>query len=90
MSIVVKGVLEEVVQERYRQVHDLGYTEESDDYKTRDDWWRLINDMSGILYDCLYEDSQHDFRDTAVKMAAVAVACAESIDRRRARGETIT
>lgn len=81
-------VLRAVLDERIRQINDLGFTLEGDDRHGTMEWIAiLIHEVN--KYSLLWLDAQNpqlpDFRSKMIQVAALAVAAAEWVDRRDKR-----
>ncbi len=77
--------VQKVLAERDRQVRNLGYTSELDDRLSLSDWSTKLDHYSALALHAAIHDAPGDFRWRVVELAATAVACIASLDRKLAQ-----
>lgn len=76
------SVIDEIAAERRRHVEVEGWTPEHDDEHTTADFVRFIEHYAGLARDAEIQADPDEARKRLVQVAALAVAAAESIERK--------
>lgn len=84
MTDQLSQVVQDVIRERERHVGDLGWTPAHDDRQTMQDWAWLL-DSRVVHLQCPFPNmapGPDRAREFLIEIAAVAIAAAESMDRK--------
>lgn len=85
-SVRASKIADQIWAERMAQDEQWG-GEQHDDEHNMDDWLRFIRYQEAMAVQASIRADQHEFRDRMIKVAALALAALESIDRQAALGK---